>query len=308
MARLRLRFGLLAMAAMALACPFSANSSAAAQQSFASPQDGFAGLATAIKGGDLMALEGMLGPEGRDIIYSGDDIADANARTAFAEAYAVKHAIERLDATHAVLAVGADSWEFPIPLTRQGGAWRFDTATGKEELLNRRIGRNERATIKASVAYVAAQREYAAQSDGRYAQRVVSSAGEHDGLYWPARSGEAQSPLGPLFAQAASQGYVIPDARPLPNAPSPYYGYLYRILTAQGPAANGGRRDYVVDGKMTGGYALIATPATYGASGVMTFIVDQEGVVFQRDLGPDTAARAARIAAFNPDKGWSRTQ
>jgi hypothetical protein len=273
-------------------------------RSFSSPQEGFSAFASAVKRDNVEALDAMLGPDGREILSSGDPVEDANSRKRFTAAYDARNVVTPLDNSHSVLAVGPDGWEFPIPMAKQGGAWRFDTSIGKAELLNRRIGRNEIAAIQACLAYVDAQKEFASRSGGYYAQRFVSSPGKQDGLYWPTKSGEAESPLGPLFAQAQAAGYKIPGATPEPSQPTPYYGYLYRILTMQGASASGGRRNYVVSGKMTGGFALVATPATYGASGIMTFMVNQDGQVYQRDLGEDTVLSARTMASFDPDKNW----
>lgn len=296
---------MLAIAICASIASFGAH--AADQRTFASPQEGFEALAAAIKKDDLKALESILGPEGHALIYSGDKVADDNTRNAFTKAYAIQNSVSKLDDLNVALAIGADEWEFPIPIKKAGNSWRFDTAVGKEEVINRRIGRNETAAIKTAHAYVQAQREYAAKSGATYAQRVVSSAGAKDGLYWPTKSGEAESPLGPLFARAENVGYTIPKSGHQPAAPTPYYGYVYKILTAQGPAADGGKRSYVANGKMTGGFALVAYPATYGTSGVMTFIVNQDDKVFQKDLGPDTANVASKMTAFDPLTGWTVT-
>ena len=211
----------------------------AAQRDFPSTQDGFASLVTALKSNDLPSLKAMLGPEATDLLYSGDAVADANARKEFVAAYATRYAINALDEAHATLSVGKDDWEFPIPMSKVGGRWHFDTATGRQELLNRRIGRNETATIQASLAYVDAQRDFAARTHAvgampYYALRFVSSPGNRDGLYWPAAAGEPASPLGPLFANAQLRGYAIPESGVTPGPPRPYFGYVYKILQRRG--------------------------------------------------------------------------
>jgi Protein of unknown function (DUF2950) len=202
-----------------------------------------------------------------------------------------------------VLIMGREDWPFPIPLVRKDGTWRFDTAAGREEILYRRIGRNELDAIETCLAYVDAQQEYAERGvagNGVYAQRIVSRPGKKDGLYWPAQSGTDESPLGELAASAAAEGYRAGQQR------APYHGYYYKVLTRQGPNAPGGALDYVVRGNMIGGFALVAYPAEYRNSGVMTFLVSHQGNVYEKDLGPDTARIAAGMTAFNPDNSWRR--
>jgi hypothetical protein len=205
-----------------------------------------------------------------------------------------------------VLDVGKDDWPFPIPLVMADGSWRFDSRAGAQELIDRRIGRNETAAIRTALAYVDAQKAFYAmtgqQDHAQYAQHLVATPGKHDGLYWPAAAGEPESPLAPLMEQAREEGY--PGERAA-GKPVPYHGYLFRILTGQGPSAAEGALDYVNDGRMTKGFALIAWPASFGASGIMSFIVDRDGIVFQKDLGPDTAAAAAAIKLFDPDLSWT---
>jgi hypothetical protein len=205
----------------------------------------------------------------------------------------------------AIMVVGQEDYPFPIPLMRKNGMWRFDTAAGREEILSRRIGRNELDAIQASLAYVDAQNEYAEKDRtgagmNTYAQRIVSQPGKKDGLYWPSPQGGEESPLGELFAQATSQGYQAG------GSPTPYHGYYFKVLTRQGPAASGGELDYVVQGKMIGGFALVAYPAEYRNSGVMTFIVNHAGTVYQKDLGPRTASLAEGMKSFNPDRTWQK--
>ena len=277
-------------------------SAASAQQSFKTPEEAAEALANAAKSGDRKALLAVLGTNGADIVSSGDAVADAATRQQFLAAYDAKHQVTT-EGDKATMIVGNDDFPFPIPLVRKDGAWRFDTAAGREEILYRRIGRNELNTIQAALAYVDAQNEYAEKGvggPGVYARRIVSQPGKKDGLYWPTQPGEDESPLGELAAAAAAAGYRAGQE------PQPYHGYYYKILTRQGANAPGGELDYVVGGKMIGGFALVAYPAEYGNSGVMTFLVNHDGVVYQKNLGPDTARIAARVTAFNPDKTWQR--
>ena len=273
---------------------------------FPSAQAGVDKFVAASRANDIAALDKILGPEGRDVLHSGDAQADKNALGRFVAAYDAGHKLASASPTKATLSVGSDEWPLPVPLVKDADGWRFDTAAGKEELLARRIGRNELITIEACKAFVDAQREYASSDRGDgildYAQRFVSSPGKKDGLYWPAKSGEPQSPLGPMFAKAQAAGYA-PGAS---GKPQPFNGYYFRILQAQGPAAKGGAYSYLAHGKMMGGFGLIASPATYGVSGVMTFMVNQDGEVFQRDLGPETVARAGQIKSFDPEPGWKK--
>ena len=245
----------------------------------------------------------MLGPGSTEIVSSGDPVADAAARQRVLAAYDAKHQVVMEGADKAALVIGNEDWPFPIPLVRKDGSWRFDTAAGREEILFRRIGRNELSAIQACLAYVDAQQEYAEKGvagNGVYAQRIVSQPGKKDGLYWPAQAREDESPLGELAAGAATEGYRFGQQR------IPYHGYYYRVLTRQGPSAPGGALDYVVRGRMIGGYALVAYPAQYGNSGVMTFVVNHRGTVFEKDLGANTARFVAGMTAFNPDSTWQR--
>jgi hypothetical protein len=247
----------------------------------------------------------VLGPDGKAIVSSGDPVADANARDSFVSAYDAKHDLELEGDGSQTLIIGNDDWPFPIPLINKGGKWQFDAATGVDEILRRRIGRNELAAIEVSLAYVQAQNEYASLDPAGlgphvYAQRIVSRPEKKDGLYWPTAEDEPPSPLGELAAKAAAEGYK-PG-----NTPIPYHGYYYRILTRQGTNAPGGTYDYLAKGKMIGGFALVAYPAQYGNSGIMTFIVNQDGTVFQKDLGPQSDKLARKIEAFDPDSTWTK--
>lgn len=276
-----------------------------AQQVFKTPDEAASALVDAAKAGDMRALVNVLGPDGEDIVSSGDEVADAETRQKFVAAYDAKHQIAMEGENKAILVIGAGNFPLPIPLVRKDGAWRFDTAAGREEILYRRIGKNELEAIQASLAYVDAQNEYAEKDrtgDGlnAYAKRIISQPGKKDGLYWPVSQGEEESPLGELMARATRLGYRVGAGR------TPYLGYYFKILTRQGPAASGGAMDYFVRGKMIGGFALVAYPAEYRNSGVMTFIVNHAGTVFQQDLGPDTAKKAERMILFNPNQTWQK--
>jgi hypothetical protein len=287
---------------------------AAAQRSgetFASPEQAAQTLAAAWHGGRAGDLLKIFGPAGQPLVRSGDPIAEADARRRFAALYDQRHRIERGGGGEAILVIGNEDWPYPIPLVRQGSGWRFDVRTGAEQIVDRRIGRNELNAIAVARAYVEAQRDYAATDplrSGRheYAQQLASSQGKRNGLYWPASAGAGQSPLGPLVATAEAKGYPAPP--PTAGARAPLEGYYFRILAAQGPQAPGGARSYLVGGHMTGGFALIAFPSRWGDSGVMTFVVNQNGIVFEKNLGPETSSIARRITAYNPDRSWKIAQ
>jgi hypothetical protein len=274
---------------------------------FASPKEAVNQLVTAMRSEDIDTLRVILAPDPDVVIHSGDHVADRYARRQFVAAYDAHERLMQIDPAHAVLLVGKDNFRFPIPLAKKAnGRWFFDTAAGRDELRARRIGHNELYIIRVCKAYVDAQREYASidRGDGvlDYAQHFISTKGSRDGLYWPATPSEPQSPLGPLAAEAEARGYVVEAQK----APRPFNGYYFRILNAQGWSARGGAYSYVAYGKMIGGFGMIAYPARYRVSGVATFIVNQDGVVYQRDLGLNTAAAAANIAVFNPDAGWTK--
>jgi hypothetical protein len=276
---------------------------ALAQERFKTPDEAVTALIGAAKAVDRAGLTRVLGPGSTEIVSSGDPVADAAARQRVLAAYDAKHQVVMEGTDKAALVIGNEDWPFPIPLVRKDGSWRFDTAAGREEILFRRIGRNELSAIQACLAYVDAQQEYAEKGvagNGVYAQRIVSQPGKKDGLYWPAQAREDESPLGELAAGAATEGYRFGQQR------IPYHGYYYRVLTRQGPSAPGGALDYVVRGRMIGGYALVAYPAQYGNSGVMTFVVNHRGTVFEKDLGANTARFVAGMTAFNPDSTWQR--
>ena len=281
----------------------------AQQKSFSSPEDAAKALIAAAKAGDAKAVAGILGPGSRAIVQSGDAIADRAAREQFVKSYEEANKLAKSGDAKAILSVGKDDWPFPIPIVKDAAGWRFDTKEGKEEILSRRIGRNELSAIQAVLAYVDAQREYYLRNPQNdkllhYAQKIISAQGKRDGLYYPVKSGEQASPLGPLFAGAKTVGYE--KGKDASGKPVPYHGYYYRILKRQGPDAPGGAYDYVAQGRMIGGFALVAHPASYGNSGVMTFLVSHDGVVYEKDLGPETIAVAQKITQFNPDKSWKR--
>jgi hypothetical protein len=276
---------------------------AMAQVRYGSPDEAVTALITAATAADARELARVLGPGSGEILSSGDPVADAATRKRVVAGYEARHQVMMEGADKAVLVIGQQEWPFPIPLVRKDGAWSFDTAAGREEIVFRRIGQNELSAIQTCLAYVDAQQEYGEREiagSGAYAQRVISRPGRKDGLYWPTQAGEDESPLGELVAAATAEGYR-PGERPIP-----YHGYYYRILTRQGPSAPGGSLSYVVGGKMIGGFALVAYPAGYGNSGVMTFLVNHQGIVYQKDLGPNTARIAPRMMSFNPDKTWQR--
>jgi hypothetical protein len=275
------------------------------QEQFNTPEEAVDALVGAAKAGDTEAIVAVLGPDGQSIVNSGDPVADTNTREKFAAAYDAKHSIEFEGDGTQTLTIGDDNWPFPIPLVNNAGKWQFDTAKGVDEILSRRIGRNELSVIQVAQAYVQAQNEYAALDpaglgQGVYAQRIVSRPGKKDGLYWPTVEGETPSPLGVFAAQASTEGYKVG------KGPIPYHGYFYRILTRQGASAPGGAYDYLVKGKMKGGFALVAFPAEYGNSGIMTFVVNHDGSVFEKDLGPKTATLARSIDSFAPDPSWAK--
>jgi hypothetical protein len=281
---------------------------AAAQLTFPTPDQAFTALIAAARAEDTKALIGILGPEGESLVVSGDPVADRQTLHRFVVAYDEANRIELQGKDKAALIVGKEDWPFPIPAIKQGNAWHLDSAAGKEDILDRRVGRNELAVIEVCRAYVDAQREYASMdrnNDGyiEYAQKFASSSGKHDGLYWPTKEGEEQSPLGPLVAAAQAAGYPLGKTS---ESPIPYYGYYYRILTGQGSHAAGGTFNYIVNNHMIGGFGLVAFPAQYGVTGIMTFIVNHDGVVYQKDLGPDTTSIAEKISLFDPGSGWRK--
>ena len=280
------------------------------QEIFASPDEAVKALVDALKAFDTKALSAIFGPESKDLVSSGDPIADKTGIERFINLYAQKSKLEEADTNKVVLYVGNEGWPFPIPIVKKDGAWQFDTDEGREEILARRIGRNELSVIQICLAYVDAQREYALKNRDSdellaYAQKFASDSGKKDGLYWEAKEGDEQSPLGPLVAAAQEQGYT---GRQSGDKPVPYHGYYYRILNAQGKNARGGSYDYVTKGKMIGGFALVAYPARYESSGIMAFIVNHDGVVYQKDLGENSKKTALAMKLFNPDTTWEKVE
>lgn len=306
----RLAVSLVALLAVAVAAQDAPAAAKAKQKTFASPEEAVQALVGALEKGKNSEISAIFGPGSESVVSSGDEVRDRSEREKFLAAYAEKHSLEKKGDGTVVLLVGIDDWPLPIPIVKERSAWRFDTESGKEEVLNRRIGANELRTIDVLHAYVEAQREYAGKDrDGdrvyAYAQRIKSSPGKKDGLYWKAEEGGEASPFGPLAAEAAREGY---QGKSGGGKPVPYHGYHFRILTAQGKNAPGGRYSYLVNGKMILGFAMVAYPASYGASGIMTFLVNQEGVVYQKDLGKGTAKKAAAIREYDPDKSWKKVE
>ena len=278
------------------------------QRMFASPEEAAKALISALKSKDKKSLEDIFGPESEDLVSSGDPVVDAARRGKFVQYYEDKHHLHWKSEEKVFLYVGKEDWPFPIPIVKRNSLWHFDDREGREEILARRIGKNELSTIQVCLAYVDAQREYARRDwdgDGflEYARKFRSDPGKKDGLYWETGAGEKESPLGPLFATAQEEGY---DLKKPDRKPSPYYGYYYKILTAQGENASGGAYDYMVEGKLLGGFALIAYPAQYGVSGIMTFIVNHKGIVYQKDLGEKTNKAAQAMKRFDPDSTWHK--
>ena len=303
--RRTLRAALIAGLALTWVGTTAAIAASARQKLFASPEEAVQTLIAASKAGDTKALLAVLGPDARSIIDSGDPVADRNSRENFVRSYDEANALERPNDAEVILDVGNDTWPFPIPLVKEKGGWRFDTHKGKQEILDRRIGKNELSTIQVCLAIVDAQREYYLlnpQGDTlyHYAELITSTPGKRDGLFWETTVEEVASPLGPLVASARGEGYKKT------GKPMPYHGYYYRLLKAQGANASGGAYDYVVRGKMLGGFALVAYPAEYGSSGVMTFMVNHDGIVFEKDLGPNTPAIVKKMTRFDPDGTWTR--
>ena len=279
---------------------------AAGAKNFSSPEEAVQALVAAARAGDTRAMLAVLGPEAKQIVSSGDAAVDKQARERFVASYGEANKISRPEDGMALLLVGKDEWIMPIPIVKDAAGWHFDAAEGKEEILNRRIGRNELHAIEAVQAYVDAQREYYLRNPQhdkllQYAQKFVSAKGKRDGLYFPVKSGEPQSPLGPRFDR-------MPVGNGEPGKRVPYHGYYYRILKGQGPDAPGGAYDYLVGDKLMGGFAVIAWPANYGVSGITSFLVNHDGVVYEKDLGKQTGSIASATTRFNPDATWRKAQ
>lgn len=295
-----LRRGLLALVVVAGFAAGAVAQQATKLQSFPTAEAAADALTDAVRNKNVKAIAAMFGDGWRDVVPAEADERDRR-RTNYLAAWDESHKVTVTDGTKAIVEVGKTGWTLPIPIVKDGAEWRFDLAAGRQEMRARLIGRDELAVIQTMLAIVDAQRDYAAldpMNTGApaYARRLLSSPGKKDGLYWEAPAGQPQSPLGPAVAKAQA-GSSTSDG---------HYGYNYRLLYTQGPAAPGGARDYIVNGRMIGGFAAIAWPVRYGETGVMTFIVSQSGDVYQRDLGPETAQRAAAIVTFNPDKDWTK--
>ncbi len=296
---------LAAVALLLAGCfPSGAMAQQKGQKTFSSAEEASNAMVAAAQNNDEKAMLDILGPEGKQIVSSGDDTEDAQNRANFARRYQEMHRLMKEPDGSTTLYIGAENWPSPIPLMNNGTVWYFDTEAGKKEILYRRVGRNEISTIRVCEEFVAAQKEYYSTQHDEYAQKVFSDEAQHNGLYWKAADGEPQSPIGPLVASAVAEGYVKPPI----GAPTPYRGYYYHIVTRQGKNAPGGAKSYIVNGKMTEGFAFVAYPAEYGSSGVMTFIVDEDGVVYQKDLGQKTAVLAKAMKEYNPGAGWQKSE
>ena len=277
------------------------------QKTFVSASEAVQALVTAARSGDPAELEPLLGSQAKELIASGDLGQEKQVLADFVKAYGQKHSLSVEAQGIEYLQVGPGNWPFPFPIVRDGKMWYFDVDRGNEEIAYRRVGRNELGAIAVCEGYVQSQIEYASKGhdgnpSGIYATRFHSDPGEQDGLYWVTSEGKPASPMGVLVADAA------PEPQQPTTSTVPYYGYIYRILTAQGPEVDGGEKSYIVNGKLTGGFALVAYPAHYGSSGIMTFIVNQDGVIYQQDLGDNTADLASKITAYNPDSSWNAAQ
>jgi hypothetical protein len=273
------------------------------QKTFQSAEEASSSLITAMQSKNEKALLQFLGQDGKQIISSGDEIEDLHTRAAFVQKFIEMHRLVNEPDGTTVLYIGARNWPTPIPLVHNANGWYFDTEAGKREILYRRIGRNEMSAIRVCEELAAAEHEYHDAQHAQYAQAIFSDEGQHNGLYWKVAAGEPQSPIGPLVAHAVAQGYEQPARS---GAPAPYRGYYFHILTMQGKHAPGGAKRYIVDGKMTEGFAFVAYPEEYRSSGVMTFIVGSDGVVYQRDLGKESDATARSMKTFNPDSTWKK--
>ncbi len=290
------------------AAPVEAKSVTA--QVFQTPDDAAKALLEAARSDARGQIIALFGSHDADLLSSGDDIEDKNNRSNFVTLAQEKMVVEKTGADRAIVHVGNTDWPFPIPLVKKGDSWQFDAEQGRQEILNRRIGRNELSTLGAIRGYVEAQFDYAntdRDGDGvsEYSQKLQSEPGKFDGLFWEPEEGQPQSPLGPLIAEARAEGYKVKGAT---EKPSPYHGYYYRILTRQGGNVPGGKYDYVINGNMIAGFALVAFPAHYGSSGIMTFAVNHQGKIFQKDLGPKTAEIVEKMKEYNPDSSWEAVQ
>jgi hypothetical protein len=304
----RFRWAILAEVAAVVVVLAGCLSPSAAQQpgqkTFSSAEDASQGLVTAARSNDEKAMLEILGAEGKQVVSSGDATEDAENRAHFVEKYTEMHRLVKEPDGTTVLYIGAKNWPTPIPLVNKGNSWYFDTEAGKMEILYRRIGRNEMSTIQVCQELVLAQKEYYATQHHEYAQKIFSDDGQHNGLYWKVADSEPQSPIGPLVASAVAEGYAKGQAGP----PTPYRGYLYHILTRQGKNGPGGAKKYVANGKMTEGFGFVAYPAEYRSSGVKTFIVGEDGTVYEKDLGKKTEALAKAMKEYNPNSSWQKAE
>ncbi len=274
------------------------------QATFPSPEEASNAMVTAVQSNDEKAMLDLLGGDGKQIISSGDETEDANSRANFVRRYQEVHRLVKEPDGTVTLYIGARNWPTPIPLVHKASSWYFDTDAGKKEILFRRIGRNEISTIRVCRELVAAENEYRGARHDEYAEKIVSDAGQHNGLYWHAEAGEVQSPIGPLVASAVAEGYAGAGQ----SALIPYRGYYFHVLTHQGKHALGGLKSYVANGKMTGGFAFVAYPAEYRSSGVMTFVVGSDGIVYEKDLGHDTGVVAKAMKNYDPDSSWHKAE
>jgi len=307
MVRLTMQACVIAVAVLLIGV-FSASLAAdTPQKSFSSPEEAVSSLVAAVRADDIKEMRIILGPGSEALISSGDDISDRAGREKFFKAYDQLNRLDQASANRVVLHIGSDDWSMPIPIVKKGTTWHFDIDKGKKEILNRRVGRNELHVIDVLDAYVDAQHEYASKDCGgsgkvEFAQKFISTEGKHDGLYWEAKESEVESPLGPLIAEASKEGYAKESNL------SPFHGYYFKILKGQGKHAEGGRYNYVVKGKMILGFALVAYPAEYGNSGLMTFMVNQEGTIYEKNFGKNTKRIVEAMNIFDPDKTWKKVK
>lgn len=302
------RFTALTLFALLVACfPSPGTAQQPGQEKFSSTAEASKVLVAAVEANDEASLLKILGPEAKDLISSGDPVEDRDNRQEFVEKYKQMHRLVIEPDGTTTLYIGAENWPTPIPLVHKGDVWYFDTPAGKQEILYRRVGKNELAVIQVCRELVDAEKEYYAQphdgdSGQQYAEKLISDPAKHNGLYWETSAGETESPIGPLIASATVQGYTSEEMK----KPEPFEGYYFRILTAQGPGAPGGAHSYIAAGKMTRGFAFLAYPAEYRSTGVMTFIVDQDGIVYEKDLGSRTAAIAKSLTRYDRNATWRK--
>jgi hypothetical protein len=299
----------LASLLVAFLCALPVPLAAQEQRVFGSPFEAATALFAAVKSDDTAALGSILGADSPQLLSSGDPVADKNSLAQFASEWDQMHRLTYDDQGRVIIYLGADNWPAPIPIVKKDDGWVFDTAAGKDELIYRRIGRNELYTIGVVNSLASAQREYQSEDHGghQFARYILSNPGTQDGLYWETAEGSPPSPIGPLVAAATTEGYKVQKHEESATA-APFHGYFYKVLTSQGKNSPGGAKNYIVDGKMTGGFAFLAWPAEYRSSGVTTFMVNQDSVIVQKDLGPDTATVAKDMSVFNPDSSWEQVE